>query len=136
MVVQIPRAGAVLLVVADRHQRDAFGWGLEAAGFDVLTCPGPTGPDYTCVGSREGVCPLVNDADVIVLDMSLDSEAVVAGTPAEELLSLYVHGERPVVVLGSRSGEEVPGRLVRLARHVPVDRLVEAVRSTDRSRTT
>jgi hypothetical protein len=60
----------VLLVVADRDEREAFGSGLEAAGFEVLSCPGPTEPDYTCVGAREGVCPLVRDADAIVLDMT------------------------------------------------------------------
>jgi hypothetical protein len=124
--------GAILLVVADDVEREAFGSGLEAAGYDVLTCPGPTRPDYTCVGGREGVCPLVHDADTIVLDMSLDSEAVVSGTSAEELLSLYLDSDRPVIVLGSRPGEEVPERLVRLPRHPGLDRLLGALRSAGR----
>lgn len=124
-------SGTVLLVVADGRERESFGSGLEAAGYDVLTCPGPTGPDYTCVGAREGVCPLVADADAIVLDMSLDSEAVMAGTSADELLALYLGTDRPVIVLGSRPGEEVPGRLVRMHRHPSPDRLVDAVRAVD-----
>lgn len=123
---------AILLVVADDVEREAFGSGLEAFGYDVLTCPGPTPPDYTCVGGREGVCPLVHDADTIVLDMSLDSEAVVSGTSAEELLCLYLDSGRPVIVLGSWPGEEVPGRLVRLPRHPEFDRLLGALRSTER----
>jgi hypothetical protein len=78
----------------------------------------------------------VHDADTIVLDMSLDSETVVSGTSAEELLSLYLDSDRPVIVLGSRPGEEVPGRLVRLPRHPGLDRLLGALRSTERPSST
>jgi hypothetical protein len=119
----------VLLVVADDAEREGFGASLEREGYDVLLCPGPTGPDYTCVGGREGICPLVADADAVVLDMSLDSEAVMHGTSAEDLLSLYLSSERPVVALGSRRGVEEPGGLVRLRRHPSAERLGDAVRA-------
>lgn len=38
----------VLVVEADPAERERFGSWLEGSGFDVLACPGPTEPDYTC----------------------------------------------------------------------------------------
>jgi hypothetical protein len=119
----------VLVVEADPAERGRFGAWLEGAGFPVLACPGPTEPDYTCIGSRGRACPLASDASVVVLDMSLDSEAMMLGTPAEELLGMYVSSGHRVVVLGSRRGEEVPGLLVRLSRDPGREELVAAVRS-------
>ena len=121
--------GAVLVVEADPAERERFGSWLEGAGFAVLACPGPTEPDYTCVGGREVACPLVVEADVVVIDMSLDSETLMTGTAAEELLGLYLLAGRPVVVLGSRQGEQVAGQLVRMRRHPSREDLVDAVRS-------
>jgi hypothetical protein len=118
-----------LVVEADAKERGRYGAWLEDAGYSILECPGPSEPDYTCVGSRGRACPLAGDASVVVLDMSLDSEAVLMGTPAEELLGLYLLSGHQVVVLGSRSGEEIPGRIVRLSRHPEREELVEAVGS-------
>jgi CheY-like chemotaxis protein len=125
----VDRSGTVLLVEADLAEREQFSSWLEASGFTVLACPGPTEPDYTCVGARTGACPLADAADVVVLDMSLDSEALMTGTAAEELLGLYLVSGRPVVVLGSRQGEQVAGQLVRMGRHPSRDELLDAVRS-------
>lgn len=119
----------VLLVEADPLERDRFGEWLEGAGFEVVACSGPGEPDYTCIGTRGGTCPLASGACVVVLDMSLDGEAVLAGTPAEELLGLYIGAGHNVLVLGSRRGEEVPGELLRLRRHPERERLLGAVRS-------
>jgi hypothetical protein len=123
----VPRG--VLVVEADVAERDRYASALESAGFEVLTCPGPTEPDYTCLGAREGTCPLLEDAAVVVLDMSLDSEALLTGTPAEELLGLYLTAGRPVVVLGSRGGPTLEGQLVRLRRHADDEQVVASVRS-------
>lgn len=117
------------MVEADRAERGRLSSWLERDGFEVLVCPGPSEPDYTCVGSRAGVCPLTAEASVVVLDMSLKSEAVVMGTAAEELLGLYLVAGRNVVVLGSHPGGEVPGQLVRLRRHPEREELLRAVRS-------
>jgi hypothetical protein len=119
----------ILVVEADAAERDRYASALESAGFHVLTCPGPTEPDYTCVGAREGTCPLLEEAAVVVLDMSLDSEALLIGTPAEELLGLYLTSGRPVVVLGSRLGPTLEGQLVRLRRHADDEQVVASVRS-------
>lgn len=122
---------AVLVVEADGALRRCYGSWFEGSGYEVLSCPGPTEPDYTCVGSRCGACPLVEEASVIVLDMSLDSEAVLMGTPAEELLGLYLMSGRRVVALGSHPGGEVEGQLRRLRRHPSRGQLLAAVRSLE-----
>jgi len=119
--------GTVLVVEADPAERERYGSWLEGSGFDVLVCPGPTEPDYTCVGARDGLCPLVEEADVVVLDMSTESEAVMMGTAAEEILALYLITGTCVVVLGSHPGEPVEGQLVRLHRHPDRAGLLEAV---------
>jgi hypothetical protein len=121
------REPAVLVVEADESERERYGSWLEDSGYRVLPCPGPTEPDYTCIGARAGSCPLLTEADLVVLDMSLDSEAVMVGTPAEELLGLYLMSGRPVVVLGSRPGEEFRGELRRLHRHPSREELVDAL---------
>lgn len=121
--------GTILVVEADDVERRRFSSWLEREGFDVLVCPGPTEPDYTCVGARGGACPLVGEADLVVLDMSLESEAVVMGTAAEELLGMYLMTGRGVIALGSHPGGEVPGQLRRLHRHPERAELVDAVRA-------
>lgn len=121
------RSASALVVEADPEERRRFGSWLEREGFDVLECPGPTEPDYTCVWARGGTCALAARADVVVLDMSLDSEAVMLGTAAEELLGLYLMAGKSVVVLGSHPGGEVPGQLRRLPRHPGRRELLEAV---------
>lgn len=122
-------SGSILVVEADVEERERIASSLEGLGYEVAICPGPTAPDYTCVGSREGTCALASEAAVIVLDMSLDSETVLTGTAAEELLALYLFGGHRVVVLGSHPGGEVPGQLVRLPRHPDLEALATAVRS-------
>jgi hypothetical protein len=129
--VETTRSNAVLLVEPDPVERELYASALEREGFVVLACPGPTEPDYTCVGGREGWCPLVDDASVVVLDMGLDSEAVMMGTPAEELLGLYLTAGRPVVALGSRERGGIPGQLVRLRRHADGGAVAAAVRELD-----
>jgi len=122
-------ARAVLLVEADADERDRLGSWLEEEGFDVITCTGPTEPDYTCVGARAGACPLVEAASVVVLDMSTTSEGVMQGTAAEELLGLYLFAGARVVALASHPGEEIRGSLIRMHRHPEREDLLRAVRS-------
>jgi hypothetical protein len=121
--------GTVLLVEADAEQRERFGSWLEDEGFRVLACPGPTEPDYTCIGGRTGACPLAAEASAVVLDMSLDSEALLMGTAAEELLGLYLMSGHRVLVLEAHPGEEIGGWLLRRRRHLERDEFLRAVRS-------
>jgi hypothetical protein len=61
------------------------------------------------------------------MDTNLDSETVMMGTPAEDLLAMYLEAGHPVVALASRPREEDPGRLVRLRRHPEKADLTAAV---------
>jgi hypothetical protein len=91
----------VLLVQSDAPARSLMESWLEASGFDVITCPGPVGPGYVCVGERTGRCPLAETADVVVLDGRLESGEVPDGTSPYDLLVLYRTLGRPVVVVGA-----------------------------------
>jgi CheY-like chemotaxis protein len=120
----------VLLVEADEGERFRLSEALERQGCRVVSCPGPLGPDYTCVGGRSGRCPLIDPADVIVLDLCLPGDDLVMGTAALELVGLYVSSGRPVVALGRSAfardlyGEE---RLTFLPRHPDADELIQAL---------
>jgi hypothetical protein len=121
----------VLLVEADGDRRRRFEEALHAARLDVLTCPGPTAPGYSCVGARTGACVLVDRADAIVLDLALDSEEVMEGTSAEELLTLYRSTGLPIVTLGRRGNPidvEEDGQLVRLSRAADPPQVVARLR--------
>ena len=118
--------GTVLLVESDAQERERLAAGLEDAGFEVTLCPGPTGPDYTCVGARTLECPLAKGASVVVLDMWLEGEDLMEGTPAEELIDVYLLAGHRVIALArspSRrrdprsSGPVAPPPGVRGARH-------------------
>src|SRR5438045_9439248 len=89
----------VLLVQSDAAERELLGTWFEMSGVDVTACSGPTRPTYVCIGDQTGRCPLIDEADVVVLDCRIESHDVVEGTSAYDLLSLYVSSERPVVVL-------------------------------------
>lgn len=119
----------VLLVEADPDERERMGSLLERAGYGVITCTGPTAPDYTCVGDRTGHCPLAVAASVLVLDMNTNGDALMIGTASEDLLGLYLFEGARVVALGSHRSDEIPRQLLRRRRHPSQEDLLEAVRS-------
>jgi hypothetical protein len=87
------------VVENDADARDRMGSWLEAEGYEVTGCPGPTRPDYTCVGSRTQRCPLADNADVVVLDLVLEGDIAMEGTPANALLLFYLWASKKVVAL-------------------------------------
>lgn len=106
-----------LVVAFDRAIRTSVGGWLEAAGFDVLLCTGPRGPEYRCIGETEGNCPLAHEADLIVLDAWLEGDAEDRGMAAPDLIRFYRSMERPLIVLDhGRSGPSliVPERTALL----------------------
>ena len=122
---------SVLVVEYDKVEGQRMARILEREGFVVTLCPGPTEPDYVCVGGRGLPCPLVEDADVIVLDMRLASDVLMRGTPAWELLINYMEHGRRIVVLsdGEDSVHPLADDRVIPIRRPPEDRaLVRAVR--------
>jgi CheY-like chemotaxis protein len=129
------RRRTVLVVEADADERERLGDLLEHGGYDVVLCSGPTGPDYVCIGEREGRCPLVSGSDVVVLDLWLKSDTLMMGTPSDELLQLYLAAGRPVITLGGaeRLGAGVEDEPVEsLARHPEPEALLGAVKTLAR----
>ena len=123
--------GTILLVESDPHERERLASALERGGFEVIECPGPSAPDYTCIGGREGYCPLLERADAVVLDVWLAGDELDVGTPSEQLLEMYLADGRSVVTIGpgawSRTPEGVEVR--RLGACPDEDDLIAAVRS-------
>jgi hypothetical protein len=126
MAEQEPR-GTALIVESDEQEGERLAACLEDAGFEVTVCPGPSGPDYTCVGARTLQCPLANGASVVILDMSLDGDDLMEGAPAAELLNVYLLAGHRVIALGLDPHDEIPGRSVRLRRHPKSEELIKAV---------
>lgn len=124
--------GRTVLVVESRDDaRGEIGDWLDDEGFDVMACPGPHSPDFTCVGGRGEPCPLADAADIIVLDLYLESDQNLRGVPGWELLLYYAGRGRPLVVL---SGPEdtvrpLPDANLTIVRRPPArDEVVAAVR--------
>lgn len=89
----------VLVVEPEEPIRERIGRLTEEAGFVVVTCPGPHAPHYECIGMLKDGCPLAEGADVVVLDMELDSDLAIQGTSAVELVGFYLRKGRSVVAL-------------------------------------
>jgi hypothetical protein len=96
-----PTTEAPILLVEHEEGRRVLiaGW-LEDAGYDVLTCPGPSAPGYSCIGSREGHCPLVDPASLVVLDLSFSREATIRAPIDIDLLGFYLLTGKPIIALG------------------------------------
>ncbi|HEX6580773.1 MAG TPA: hypothetical protein VF195_07870 [Actinomycetota bacterium] len=125
----MPHEGTVLLVESDDAERERLGMALEQAGYQVIACPGPTAPDYTCIGGREGYCPLLERADVVVLDPWLAGDELGVGTSSDELLALYTGSGRTVVAIDAAPLDPVArGRMIRLDRRPGAETVVAAVR--------
>jgi hypothetical protein len=127
----MPDEGTVLLVESDNAESERLGRALENAGYEVITCPGPTAPDYVCIGGREGYCPLVEQTDVVVLDPWLAGDDDGVGTSADALVELYVSRGRTLILLGSTGWLDpfTGGHVVSLGDRPDASDVVAAVRS-------
>jgi len=123
----------VLVVERSGHTRDRVGGWLEDAGYEVLDCPGPIGPDYRCVASRGHGCPLVHAADAVVLDLWLESDTVMEGTSGVDLLGYYLDSGLPVLAL-THGSEPVhlfdEAQVATLAGPLDEREVVETVRAS------
>jgi hypothetical protein len=101
--VDLPAARrTVLLVEPDAADRERFGGWLESAGIDPINCPGPHQPELSCLGTSNARCPLVELADVAVLDLSRLPEATRPGLPGWRLIRYYLDHGKPIVVIADR----------------------------------
>jgi hypothetical protein len=94
----------VLLVEGDDGAREDLGRTLEAAGHQVLLCQGPSGPDYSCIGTRGGRCALADGVDAVVLDTRLRGDDLFGGTTGWQLGLLYRDRGLPLVALAEAGG--------------------------------
>ena len=94
---------SILVVESDNDERRRISGWLDEAGYaEVMFCPGPAGPDYTCIGGRGRPCPLSDAADVVVVDLHLRSDEVMQGTPGWQLMLFYYeHGKKVVAISGA-----------------------------------
>jgi hypothetical protein len=118
----------VLVVEPFAAERERLAAVLEDDGFRALWCPGPSGPDSTCIGIRGGTCPLEAEASVVVLDMSIGSDEAMLGAPAEDLLGMYLEAGHPVVTLDDQRRGGEPGQLISMRRHPDAQEFLAAVR--------
>ncbi len=89
----------VLLVEPDEGDRELYGAWLEDAGMTPINCPGPKLPGFSCLGTCGGRCPLVEVADLAVLDTRQLPGLSNRGLPAWRLLRYYLGRGKPVVVI-------------------------------------
>lgn len=88
-----PRRALIVDPSADRRERAATC--LEAFGYDILQCPGPSEPSE-CIGIRSGRCPLADGSDLVVLGIQHTSEQ---GSAGARVLDVYLAGQRGVIVI-------------------------------------
>lgn len=119
----------MLLVENDPRARARMASWLEDR-FDVMVCPGPDGPDYSCIGGRTERCPLAEGADIVVVNLHLASDAAMCGTPGWHLLTTYFSMGKQVIALADQSDpvRPTPDDHVQVLRR-PVERgeLLDAV---------
>lgn len=89
----------VLVVDPDVKERTWTADSLESVGMRALLCPGPSKPDYSCIGVRKDSCALAVAADVVVLNMRLASDEAYSGIPGWGLLATYLNRGAKVVAL-------------------------------------
>jgi hypothetical protein len=117
----------VLVVASHQTERDRLGAALEREGFQVMLCSGPEAPDYSCLGSRTGRCPLATDDSVVVLDIEPHDDVTVLGTSGEDLLGFYLEAGHPVLALSGRPTGAEDEHVLELRRHPEIDLLLDAV---------
>lgn len=92
----------ILLVEPDERDRDHYGAWLEEAGMTPINCPGPKLPGFECLGTCGKPCPLVDVADLAVLDTRQFPGLSKRGLPGWRLLRYYLGHGKPVVVIADR----------------------------------
>ena len=123
----------VLVVESDDDERRRIGSWLDDAGYaDIMCCPGPSAPDYTCLGGRGASCPLSSAADVVVVDLRLRSDELMQGTPGWQLMLHYFEQGKKIVAISGNEDAVHPwsDESVRVV-HRPLERdeFVGAIRA-------
>ena len=120
----------ILLVTPRAATRERIGDWLIAEGHEVIECPGPSAPDYHCLGGLGLECPLAKGSDLVVLDLNLASDAVGIGTPSWKLVDYYLEtGHRVVAIAGPEQVDQffLDDRVVTLDEPIDATTLIEAI---------
>ena len=124
-------ARALILLVEHDEQRTAlFGGWLQGAGHEFITCPGPSAPAYSCIGSRAGHCPLVDPASLVVLDLSFSPDATIRAPIDIDLLGFYLLTGKPIIALGRGDdllADRLENQLITLERTPDRDDFLQTV---------
>lgn len=101
-----PSGGTVLVVSSDAGLLEQVAGWVGGDGFEVVMCPGPHRPDYSCMGLRGERCPLDVVADLTVLDLHPAGADFADETGRAALVKQYQAGGRPVLVLTEDGASE------------------------------
>jgi hypothetical protein len=89
----------IVVVQRDPSVRDRYAGWLRAAGYDVVTCAGPTAPDFFCPVLKHCGCMESENTDAMVYDPCLVSQE---NHPASERIIYRLrefYPEKPIVVI-------------------------------------
>jgi DNA-binding transcriptional LysR family regulator len=130
MAEKLTRTGTALVVSEDNGLRDNLAEWLEDAGVQVMICPGPRAPRFSCVGLRREPCALLGVADVVLVDLHPEPGELVDRTSRYMLLEHYRHHGRQVLAIVDGTAVELDGinGVAVVDRMVQRDLLVGAVR--------
>jgi hypothetical protein len=121
----------VLVVAADAEIGARVQSVAEYNGNDVFWCGGPRRPTFLCAGATGERCTLTERADVVVVDMWLETDEARCGLPSWHLIRYYRNLGIPVLALVGPNG--LPGPLTddgvhAIARHADPSEMRQAIR--------
>lgn len=104
------RRSTALVVSEDSGLLESLTQWLEADGIEVMDCPGPRAPHFSCIGLRGEPCPLVGGADVVLLDLHPEPGQLIDRTGRAGLVSYYrQRGRHLVAMVDAANTLELPG---------------------------
>lgn len=96
--VKVPSRKA-LVVSESVGLRDSVGGRLEDDGIEVMSCPGPRAPHFSCIGIRGLGCPLQEAAGVVLLDLHPEPGMYLDTTARVSLVEYYHEHAKTVLAL-------------------------------------
>jgi hypothetical protein len=106
---QLDHRSTALVVSEDEGLRATLAEWLEDDGIDVMVCPGPRRPHYSCIGLRGQPCPLIHGADLVLVDLHPESGQLIDSTSRNELVNHYRQlGRRVVAIVDGDTTLDLP----------------------------
>ena len=106
---QFENRNTVLVVSEDSGLQENLAQWLEDDGIEVMVCPGPRAPQFSCIGFRGQPCPLLGGADLVVVDLHPEPGLLLDRTRRCDLLKHYQgYGRRVVAVVEAGNNLDFP----------------------------